>query len=177
MIILAATIIISLSNTGIIDNANKAVSETDLMQAKEIAQVAHLEGVHQGLKGEELKTYVTDYLKKAGFENKLDELVVKVTDESVNVILKKDEKPLQGISLDKTEMWLFLGEYSKLNVIYNPEDTTDDKKVTITAKVQDKEKTCNINVTSKTSISKIEDKDGNLLDASLYDISGCTNIF
>lgn len=50
------------------------------------------------------------------------------------------------------------------------------EKVTITAKVQDKEKTCNINVSSKTSISKIEDKDGNLLDASLYDISAGTTI-
>ena len=85
MIILAAAIIISLNNTGIIENANKAVSDTDLKQAQEIAQVAHLEGVHQGLKGEELKTYVTDYLKRSGFEN-LDKFVITVTDEKVTVM-------------------------------------------------------------------------------------------
>ena len=203
MIILAATIIISLSNAGIIENASKAVSDTDVKQAQEIAQVAHLEGVHQGLKNEELKTYVINYLKKSGFEDKLDKLTITVTDESVTVMLGKEEKALQSISLDKTIIRaVAINSYNswcQLNVIYNPEDTTDDKTVTwssaddgiatvnnsgnvysfgagsttITAKVQDKTATCTVRSTIGSSVERVKNLNGDVLDIN-YDISEYT---
>ena len=84
LIIIAATVIISLSNTGVIGNANEAVASINLKQAKEVVQVAHFKGVKQGLKGEELKTYVINYLKKKGFED-LSEFDITVTDKSVSI--------------------------------------------------------------------------------------------
>lgn len=80
--------------------------------------------------------------------------------------------PLESIALDETKIELQYGQSQKLNVIYNPEDTTDDKTViwtssnnefatvstdgtvnttgigtaTITARVGDKTATCEVTV-------------------------------
>ena len=96
-----------------------------------------------------------------------NELETKLISGGVNVSV-----PLNSISLSQTSLDLAKGESSKLDVIYNPDNTTDDKTVewstgddtvatvskdgtvqavgkgttTITAKVGEKTATCNVTV-------------------------------
>ena len=86
MIILAAAVIISLNNTGIIGNANKAKDMTNESQIKEMAQIAWLEGKHEGKTGEELNTYVQESLKKSIPENNLKDYIVVVKDTKIAIL-------------------------------------------------------------------------------------------
>ena len=63
MIILAAAIVITLSNSGIINKANEAVEKTNLKQAQELAQVIWAEGFTYELRGHALESYVKSELK------------------------------------------------------------------------------------------------------------------
>lgn len=63
-----------------------------------------------------------------GYKN----LTVKAHAEKYNfnfALLNESEKPLTGISLKKTNIQLQTGKSSLNGVIYNSEDTTDDKTV------------------------------------------------
>ena len=74
MIILAAAIILSLSNSGIIGKANKAKTDTDTASAKDVVAMAHADWVVDEAK---IKTEeITSFSKYA--ENKLEEAGYKV---------------------------------------------------------------------------------------------------
>ncbi len=70
---------------------------------------------------------------------KYGDAVVTATETTVDGIVKTatctvhNTNPLKGISLDKTDIELTKTETAQLTVIYNPNDTTDDKTVTWTS--------------------------------------------
>ena len=73
MIILAVAIILSLSNSGIISKANKAKTDNDVSNAKELVEVAHSEWLlmtadEQTENGGSFVSYVTDKLEKSGYD-------------------------------------------------------------------------------------------------------------
>ena len=73
MIILAAAIILSLSNSGIISKANKAKTDNDVSNAKELVEVAHSEWLlmtadEQTENGGSFVNYATDKLEKSGYD-------------------------------------------------------------------------------------------------------------
>ena len=73
MIILAAAIILSLSNSGIISKANKAKTDSDISNAKELVELAHSEWLlmtvdEQTENGGSFVSYVTDKLEKSGYD-------------------------------------------------------------------------------------------------------------
>ncbi|WP_147365312.1 MULTISPECIES: Ig-like domain-containing protein [Eubacterium] len=72
----------------------------------------------------------------------------------VTVSEESAEKPLQGISLNQTEVSLRKGKTTALKVSYNPADTTDDKTVTWSS---DNEKTATVDANGRiTAVAKGE---------------------
>ena len=63
MIILAAAVVITLSNTGIINKANQAVDKTNEKQVQDLAALVWADAFMDGKRGEELKTEVETKLK------------------------------------------------------------------------------------------------------------------
>ena len=97
MIILAAAIIISLNNTGIIDNANKAVDETNEKTVEEIANLAWGEAYANGARS---VTDLKDAVEKALNENNVDtnKYGIEVTENGVTIGWKQtaDKKVIKG---------------------------------------------------------------------------------
>ena len=87
MIILTGAIILSLNNSGIINQASGAVEQTNLATVKELAQMAWAEAYASGVREQE-ELQQTVY--KALEENEIDEskYVIEVTTKGVNVVLK-----------------------------------------------------------------------------------------
>ena len=63
MVILAAAVVITLSNTGIINKANQAVNLTNEKQVQDLAALVWADAFMDGKRGEELKTEVETKLK------------------------------------------------------------------------------------------------------------------
>jgi hypothetical protein len=63
MIILAASVVITLSNTGIIEKAGNAVDVTSLKEVEQLASLTWAEEFMEGKRGETLKTAVLEKLK------------------------------------------------------------------------------------------------------------------
>ena len=63
MVILAAAVVITLSNTGIINKANQAVDKTNEKQVQDLAALVWADAFMDGKRGEELKTEVETKLK------------------------------------------------------------------------------------------------------------------
>ena len=97
MIILAAAIIISLNNTGIIGNANKAVDETNEKTVQEIANLAWGEAYANGARS---VTDLKSAVEKALNENNVDsnKYGVEVTENGVTIGWKQtaDKKVIKG---------------------------------------------------------------------------------
>ena len=77
MIILAAAIILSLSNSGIIGKANKAKTDTDISNAKDLVAMAHADWMLDEAKIKENDNTITSFSNYA--EKKLQEAGYKVT--------------------------------------------------------------------------------------------------
>ena len=99
MIILAAAIIISLNNTGIIENSNKAVDETNEKTVQEIANLAWGEAYANG---ERSTSDLKDAVKKALENNNVDtkDYGINVTESGVDIakgwLLTKNKKVIKG---------------------------------------------------------------------------------
>ena len=87
MIILAASVVITLSNVGIIDRASSAVRITDEQQAQEIANLVWAEAYMEGLRDEMLKEEVDNNLSKQGIYN--TEWNILVSNTGINVLNKR----------------------------------------------------------------------------------------
>ena len=96
MIILAAAIIISLNNTGIIENSNKAVDETNEKTVQEIANLAWGEAYADGVRS-------VDKLKEA-VEKALENNNLNPKDYGINVTENGAYKMLFGSS-DENNYW------------------------------------------------------------------------
>ena len=81
MIILAAAIVITLSNSGIINKANEAVDATNLKQVQELAQVIWAEGYLDNKDEEEIKGEIVSKLGDAASKYN-----IVVTDKGVTVV-------------------------------------------------------------------------------------------
>ncbi len=113
MIILAASVVISLTSNGIIDKASQVVQLTDEKQIQQIAELAWAEAYTDGLRDEiQIKEYIEDRLK----ENKVDTSKYNIIISGNGVILNQgykinvtsfidgiyyNEKPVSVISLSK----------------------------------------------------------------------------
>ena len=87
MIILASSVVITLSNAGIIDRASSAVRITDEQQAQEIANLVWAEAYMKGLRDEILKEEVDNNLSKQGIYN--TEWNILVSNTGINVLNKR----------------------------------------------------------------------------------------
>ena len=90
MIILAASVVITLSNTGIIDKANQAVSESNISTIQTAAQLAWSDAYLDGKRGTELIGAVETELLKADKDYK-QKYNVTISDTGVNVTSKNGE--------------------------------------------------------------------------------------
>ena len=93
MIILAASVVISLSNTGIIDKAGQAVDATDAAQVQNLAALAWADAYMDNYRGNDLKTKVEEALTDAG---------VALTDYNITVSDTGVEVEKKGSSSNKT---------------------------------------------------------------------------
>ena len=80
MIILAASVVLTLSNSGIINKANEAVEKTNIKEVEQLASLAWAEEFMAGKRGETLKTAVLEKLK-----DYTDKYTITVTDTGVTV--------------------------------------------------------------------------------------------
>ncbi len=78
MVVLVAAVVVSLSNTGIINKANQAVSDTNLKNVEQMANVVWAEEFMDGKRGETLKAAVLEKLK-----DYTDKYNITVTDKGV----------------------------------------------------------------------------------------------
>ncbi len=95
MIILAASVIISLSNTGIINKANEAVDKTNKSEVYNLATLTWAEAFMDGKRGDTLKTAVLDALK-----DYTDEYDIVVDDNGVSVNKKGESGGTEVGGLD-----------------------------------------------------------------------------
>ncbi len=84
MIILAASVVLTLSNTGIINKANEAVNKTNLKEVEQLAALTWSEEFMDGKRGDTLKNAVLEKLK-----DYTDEYVIEVDDKGVSVVPKE----------------------------------------------------------------------------------------
>ena len=84
MIILASSVMVTLSNTGIITKANQAVTVSDIKQVEQLASIAWAEAYAEGKRSEQ---DLKDAVEQALTKNKIDEdkFAVNVTDKGVEV--------------------------------------------------------------------------------------------
>ncbi len=87
MIILAASVVITLSNTGIINRASHAVDLTNESQVQDLAALIWADAYMNNLRGTALETKVKNKLKEQGIED--DNWNITVTDTGISVINKK----------------------------------------------------------------------------------------
>ncbi len=80
MVVLVAAVVVSLNNTGIINKANQAVSDTDIKNVEQLANVVWAEEYMDGKRGETLRTAVLEKLK-----DYIDNYEFVVTDKGVEV--------------------------------------------------------------------------------------------
>ncbi len=117
-IILAASVVITLSNTGIIDKANNAVNTTNVKEVEQLAQLLWAEAYMEG------KTKAADI--QAYIDSKLDQEIkdmydIVATEKGVTVTLPIDPTSITigaasvgvGRTLDLNEKVTYLPEYSK----------------------------------------------------------------
>ena len=89
MIILAAAVVITLTNTGIINKANDAVDKSNLQQVKQLASTAWMEGYLDGARTQaKLEEAVLEALEKNNINT--DRFNIIVTDKGVDVEYKED---------------------------------------------------------------------------------------
>ena len=123
MVILAGAIILSLNNSGIIDEANNAVDKTNEATIKEIAQLGWAEAyADYGADVAKLEEGVISALTK----NKLEpeEYAIKVTTSGVKIKAKKDMWIKDGLTLVRGEDVLEIGDtinYTATGTTYNGE--------------------------------------------------------
>ncbi len=80
MIILAASVVITLSNTGIINKANEAVEKTNIKEVEQLASIVWSEEFMNGKRGDTLKSAVLEKL-----EDYTDKYTITVKDTGVTV--------------------------------------------------------------------------------------------
>ena len=80
MIILAASVVLTLSNSGIINKANEAVEKTNIKEVEQLASLTWAEEFMSGKRGDSLKTAVLEKLK-----DYTDDYNIEVTDKGVTV--------------------------------------------------------------------------------------------
>ena len=80
MIILAGSVVVTLSNTGIIGKANEAVESTNIKEIEQLASLIWSEEFLDGKRGEDLETAVIDRL-----QDYKDKYSIIVTDKGVTV--------------------------------------------------------------------------------------------
>ena len=88
MIIIASATIMSLSNTNVLDRAEKAVDVTNEITLKEVVSLKWMEGYTKGLRGSKLREYVVDYAEE-NMPNAKDYVIV-VKDTGTNIIKRGD---------------------------------------------------------------------------------------
>ncbi len=81
MIILAASVVLTLSNTGIINKANEAVEKTNIKEIEQLASIVWAEEFMNGKRGDTLKSAVLEKLK-----DYTDKYTITVTDTGVTVM-------------------------------------------------------------------------------------------
>ncbi len=86
MIILAASVVITLSNTGVIDRAGKAVDLTNEAAVQDLAALTWADAYMDNLRGQELIDKVTEELEEQGVT--ANDWNVTVTDTGVTVLSK-----------------------------------------------------------------------------------------
>ena len=118
MIILAAAIVITLSNSGIINKANEAVEKTNLKQAQELAQVIWAEGYLHNKDEEEIKGEIIAKLGDAA--SKYD---IIVRDKGVIVVEKIEDEDFDLIQR------YFLGENKTGRLVTEIINTTTGKLI------------------------------------------------
>ena len=83
MIILAASVVLTLSNSGIINKANEAVEKTNIKEVEQLASLTWAEEFMAGKRGDTLKEAVLEKLK-----DYTDKYTITVTDTGVTVTTK-----------------------------------------------------------------------------------------
>ncbi len=107
MIILAASVVITLSNTGVINKAGEAVDKTNMQQVQNLASLVWSEEYLDGKRGDTLKE---DVLKELEDYNDLYEF--DVTNKGIVVTLKGDKGWKQdGSSVTNGKDILYVGDY------------------------------------------------------------------
>ena len=86
MIILAASVVITLSNTGIINKATHAVKLTDAKQVQDLAALAWADAYMEGYRGNALEYNIKESLKKQGITDETHFIVV--TDKGIETSIK-----------------------------------------------------------------------------------------
>ena len=99
MIILAATVVIAMSNNGIIERANHAVKITDEKQVQDLAALAWAEAYLDEDRTETLEKVVTDKLAEQGVTT--TDWNIEVSNTGVKVT-SKDSKPLISFTIAGT---------------------------------------------------------------------------
>lgn len=115
--ILAATVIITITNVGLINSAGDSVDQHELSQLRDVAAVAWMEAVLDSdiTTDDEYIEYITTYLKGAGYTDKiLSKYTITADENSVTVNIKgeagdegndsENEPPEISLTLDKTEI-------------------------------------------------------------------------
>jgi hypothetical protein len=91
MIILAATVVISLSNTGIIDRAGKAVDLTNEVSVQDLAALTWADAYMNDKRGEALVTEVTTKLSEQGVKS--EDWNITISDTGIVVTSKANSTP------------------------------------------------------------------------------------
>ncbi len=81
MVVLAASVVLTLSNTGIINKANEAVEKTNIKEVEQLASIVWSEEFMNGKRGDTLKSAVLEKLK-----DYTDKYTITVTDTGVTVM-------------------------------------------------------------------------------------------
>ena len=122
MIILAASVVISLNNTGIINKANEAVDATNIKEVEQYSALIWAEEFMNGKRGEILKEAVLEKLKEY-----IDEYDIDVTNQGISVT-KKEVKVKMEAGLYQTD-----SDYKVL--LKSWQDLIDDGIITENGKI------------------------------------------
>ena len=127
MIILAAAIILSLSNSGIIGKANKAKTDTDIASAKDIVAMAHADWMLDEAKIKENDSTITSFSNYA--EKKLEEAGYKVGAGEGAYTVTEDGEVYEGLTeTARTGITagIKIGDEVKYNAVLTAKSTTTD---------------------------------------------------
>jgi len=151
MIILAAAIILSLNNAGIIGNANKAVDETNVANIKSAADLAYAEYLIEPVElaeNEDLGDYLTNKLVQNGtIKGKNEDYYIEMCDNETVVVkvgttadkYYKEEIEIgdkidyEPIEVEYTGEWYVLGidKNNQLLITHDADDSLDDVTLTV----------------------------------------------